>query len=100
MGTGIGSHIGGIAMAQLDRRSFLSISGASLVALPGRTAQAAASERVRVAVIGLRSRGTDHANLFASNPAAEVVAVCDVDDSMFARPVKAVRARTCTSKSL
>ena len=28
--------------------------------------------------------------LFAGNPGAEVVAVCDVDDAMFAKPVKAV----------
>jgi predicted dehydrogenase len=81
-------------MAVFDRRSFLTFSGAGLMALPGRTIRAAASERVRVAVIGLRSRGTDHANLFASNPGAEVVAVCDVDDSMFAKPVKAVEKKT------
>ncbi len=50
----------------------------------------APSERVRIAVIGLRNRGTDLTRLFAANPDAELVAVCDVDDSMFDKPVTAV----------
>jgi predicted dehydrogenase len=57
---------------------------------PGRSGRAAASERVRIAVIGLRNRGTDHARFFAANANSEVVAVCDVDDAMFEKPVKAV----------
>ena len=32
--------------------------------------------------------------MFAASPHAEVVAVCDVDDAMFAKPVKAVEAAT------
>ena len=32
-------------------------------------------------MVGLRSRGTDHVRMFAANPAAEVVAVCDIDDA-------------------
>jgi len=75
---------------QLDRRTFLAAAGSSLMVLPGRSAGAAPSERVRVAVIGLRNRGTDHARLFAANPGAEVAAVCDIDDAMFAKPVNAV----------
>jgi predicted dehydrogenase len=53
-------------------------------------ATAAANERVRVAVIGLRSRGTDLARLFAANSGAEVPAVCDVDDAMFEKPLRVV----------
>src|SRR4051812_41525836 len=68
-------------------------AGAGLTGLPGRSGRAAASERIRVAVIGLRSRGTDHAQMFAANPGAEVVAVCDIDDAMFAKPIKAVEAK-------
>ena len=81
-------------MAGIRRRAFLGAAGAALTVLPGRDGRAAPSERVRVGVIGLRSRGTDHARMFAGNPEAEVVAVCDVDDSMFARPVKAVESKT------
>ena len=79
-------------MTCVDRRTFLGAAGAGLLVLPGRSGRAAASERVRIAVIGLRNRGTDHAQMFAANPGAEVVAVCDVDDAMFAKPVKAVEA--------
>ncbi len=71
---------------QWSRRMFLGGAGAGLIVLPGRSVRAAASERVRVAVIGLRSRGTDHARLFAANPGAEVVALCDIDDAMFEKP--------------
>ncbi len=74
----------------LDRRLFLGAAGAGVLFAPGRSAKAKASERVRVAVIGLKNRGTDHARMFAANPGSEVVAVCDVDDAMFAKPVKAV----------
>ena len=76
----------------VNRRAFLGTAG--LLVLPGRQGRAAASERVRVAVIGLKNRGTDHAQMFASNPGAEVVAVCDVDDATFDRPVKLVEKRT------
>ena len=78
----------------LDRRRFLGAAGAGLVMLPSRSGRAAPSDRVRVAVIGLRNRGTDHARLFAANPGAEVAAVCDVDDAMFEKPVKAVEKIT------
>ena len=80
-------------MSEPSRRTFLGAAG--LLAMSGRIASAVpASERVRVAVIGLRSRGTDHANLFARDPNAEVVAVCDIDDAMFEKPVKAVEKIT------
>ncbi len=77
-----------------DRRTFIATTAAGLSVLPGRSGRAAPSERVRVAVIGLRNRGVDHATMFAANPNAEVVAVCDVDDAMFAKPMKAVESAT------
>ncbi len=48
---------------------------------------ATASERVRIAVIGLRSRGLDHLKLFGAEPNAEIVAICDVDDSVLDKAV-------------
>ena len=81
----------------LDRRRFLGAASVGLIALPGRSGQAAANERVRVAVIGLRNRGTDLVRLFAANPGAQVAAVCDVDDAMFRKPVEAVQAITKTA---
>ena len=73
-----------------NRRMFMGTAGAGVLVVPGRSGRAAPSERVRIAVIGLRNRGTDLTRMFAANPHAEVVAVCDVDDAMFAKPVKAV----------
>src|SRR5438876_792445 len=81
-----------VMSVQLDRRTFLGATATGLLVLPAQSGRAAPSERVRVAVIGLRSRGYDHAKLFASDSGAEVVAVCDVDDAMFARPVKTVES--------
>jgi predicted dehydrogenase len=78
--------------AQFDRRTFIGAGVAGLTLAHARIANAAPSERARVAVIGLRNRGFDHAKMFAENPQAEVVAVCDVDDAMFAKPVKAVES--------
>ena len=82
---------------QLDRRLFLGVAGAAFIGPAGGTSRAAASERVRVAVIGLRNRGTDLVRLFASNPGSQVAAVCDVDDALFAKPVEAVRKITNTA---
>ena len=77
-----------------NRRTFIGAGAVAVSLIGGRPARAAASERVRVAVIGLRNRGTEHARMFAANPHAEVVAICDVDDQMIAKPAKAVEAAT------
>ena len=75
-------------MMPTNRRTFLGAAG--VLALSGRLASAAPSERVRVAVIGVRGRGADLARNFAGTEDAEVVALCDIDDEAFAKPVKAV----------
>ncbi|MBX6316225.1 MAG: Gfo/Idh/MocA family oxidoreductase [Isosphaeraceae bacterium] len=79
-------------MNRPSRRVFLGTAG--VMALSGRLASAAApaSERVRLAVIGIRGRGHDLARGFARQKDAEVVAVCDIDDATFPRPVKSVEA--------
>jgi predicted dehydrogenase len=76
-------------MTKTSRRTFLGAAGA-LALSGGLVRGASANDRVRMAVIGVRSRGTDLARGFARQDGAEVVAICDVDDSMFAKPVKAV----------
>lgn len=66
----------------LTRRTFLKSTGAGLAAasaLAGDSAKAAASERVRHAVIGLGGQGKRHTKGFAAMDICEVVAVCDVD---------------------
>jgi predicted dehydrogenase len=74
-------------MFEPNRRTFLGVAGALAL---GRTASAAASEKVRVGVIGVRGRGTDLAREFARNKESEVVALCDIDDAAFAKAVKEV----------
>ncbi len=41
-------------------------------------------------MIGVRGRGAELAREFARHPGSEVVALCDVDDASFAKPLKAV----------
>jgi predicted dehydrogenase len=81
---------------RLTRRFFLGAAGAGLALRQVPSGKAAPSEQVRVAVIGLRNRGTDLTRLFAANPGSAVVAVCDVDKSMFEKPARAVEQITKT----
>ena len=76
-----------------NRRAFLGMMAAGVALGSSRAGRAAPSDRVRLAVIGLRSRGTDLVNLFSSSPGCEVVAVCDIDDAMFAKPLKAIESK-------
>jgi predicted dehydrogenase len=43
-----------------------------------------ANESVRIAVVGLRSKGSDHVRDFRCVPGVKVVAVCDVDTDILA----------------
>jgi predicted dehydrogenase len=76
-----------------SRRTFLGMMAAGAAVGSARSGSAAPSERVRVAVIGVRGRGTDHVEMLASNPGCEVVALCDVDDAVFAKPLKAMASK-------
>ena len=75
-------------MTRIDRRAFLGTAGVALAAA-GTSARAgqSANDRVRVAVVGVRSRGAEVAREFSRNKGAEVVAVCDIDDALFAKPI-------------
>jgi predicted dehydrogenase len=79
-------------MSGLNRRTFLGAAGVLTVA--GRFAEAAPSERVRIAVIGVRGRGADLAGTFARNAGFEVAALCDIDDAAFAKASKNVDKAT------
>jgi predicted dehydrogenase len=69
----------------ISRRQFLQAgamaAGAVLVG-PRRT-RAAASDRVRLAVIGIHGMGQNHIKEFAKLPDVEVAALCDVDENLF-----------------
>ncbi len=79
-------------MSNIDRRTFLGMSGAlALSAASSRAWALAPSERVRVAVIGVRGRGNELVQEFAKNKGAEVVALCDIDDASFAKPLASLK---------
>jgi predicted dehydrogenase len=79
-------------MTGTNRRTFLGAAG--MLAVSGRVGRAAASDRVRVAVVGVRGRGHELAQEFARNKGAEVVAVCDVDHAVLGKPVESVEKIT------
>jgi predicted dehydrogenase len=80
-----------------NRRQFLGSSAknaagvaAGMVALGSIAAQAGASERVRVAVIGVRNQGKSLAGNLATLADVEVSALCDVDESLRPAATRAV----------
>ena len=81
-------------MTGIDRRVFLGAMGAAAVGAKVAPGSAKASERLRVAVIGVRGRGGELAKGFAERADVEVVALCDIDDESFAKPMKAVEKVT------
>jgi predicted dehydrogenase len=83
-------------MPRVTRRTFLeSAAGAAVSAgiVSGTNARLAAgqpSNRVRVAVMGVNSRGLQLARAFARQPGAEVAAICDVDSRALAKAIDVV----------
>jgi predicted dehydrogenase len=82
------------------RRGFLKTGGKVLAAItaaerlhawgrPGTVL--GANDRVRLAIIGLRGRGREHIQRFASLPNVEIAALCDIDDSVMQERLAAVR---------
>ncbi|HMO83505.1 MAG TPA: Gfo/Idh/MocA family oxidoreductase [Lacipirellulaceae bacterium] len=73
------------------RRTFLRESGrfgtgvalTAWTAARSRAAGVAPSDRLRLAVVGIRGRGGYLAQQFASRPDCEVAYLCDVDESLF-----------------
>jgi len=67
-----------------DRRHFLKTSATALAAaqLMGTRAWAGANEKVRVAVVGVHGQGRSHVRQYLAIKEAELVALCDVDESV------------------
>jgi predicted dehydrogenase len=66
----------------MKRRDF--VAGAALAAgtrFIARSSEAAPSDRIRVAVIGMGGRGRQHMRLLAKIPGIEVAALCDPDET-------------------
>lgn len=81
----------------MDRRQFLQstvLSSAALAVLTGEPqAKAAASERVRVGMVGAGGRALSLCSTFASNPNVEIVAVADLDPARLARGLEEITKR-------
>ena len=82
---------------EISRRQFLGSSAinaagvaAGMVGLAAASTRRAASERVRLGVIGVRSQGRSLAGSFAGLPDAEVAAVCDIDENVLPAAARAV----------
>jgi predicted dehydrogenase len=87
----------------LDRRSFLKSAsaglGAGLVvptvasAAPAvRLQPGAAADRVRVAIMGVNSRGAQLSRAFLATPGAAITVICDVDSRAAAKAITAISA--------
>ncbi len=76
----------------MNRRHFVQSALAASVVL-GRRA-VAASDKVNLAVIGVRSRGKSLATGFAALPDVNVAALCDVDERVLGAAAQAVAQRT------
>lgn len=66
-----------------NRRNFVKMAGLGALGftiLPSLYGKVAASDRVRVAHIGLGGMGNNHMKWFANLPEVEIVALCDVDE--------------------
>ena len=73
----------------MGRRRFLGGSFAAGISLGFPSLHAlGANEEVRIAIVGLRSKGNHHIELFKQVPGVRIVALCDVD-----RTILAERAR-------
>ena len=80
----------------MNRRQFLGTSGAAVLAA-GTMAKGrvfGANERVRVASVGVRGRGFDHALQAAECDDAETVALCDVDAQVLERRAADLKEKT------
>ncbi|MBX9622528.1 MAG: Gfo/Idh/MocA family oxidoreductase [Gemmataceae bacterium] len=83
----------------LSRREFLNRAAIlSAAAAAGRTATAdepapaakPAGDKLRVAVVGVRSRGMDHVRGFAGKNGCEITTVCDCDEAVIGPAMKTV----------
>jgi predicted dehydrogenase len=66
----------------INRREFIKQGAAGAISLamfPGMIRKVAASDRLRIAHIGLGGMGNQHMKWFAALPEVEIVALCDVD---------------------
>jgi predicted dehydrogenase len=78
----------------MDRRQFMTSSAALAgTAAMRSSALASPNDTVRVACVGLRGRGGDHIKGYSPLKNVEIVAMCDVDESVLDKRIKEVESR-------
>ncbi len=75
----------------MNRRHFLLSSAAAAGA--AWSAPKSANDTVRIGCVGLRGRGKSHLHAFTTLPNVDLVAVCDVDESVLNAAVKDVETK-------
>jgi predicted dehydrogenase len=86
-------------MSGVNRRTFFAGAGAGVAAL-GLASPAVAfkdSDKLRVAVIGIRGRGASHIHAFSEHKNTTVATLCDIDSREFGSKVKYVESKTGTA---
>lgn len=81
-------------MKSINRRDFVKsslLSSAALV-LP-QSKVLGANDDIRIAVVGIRSKGADHIKLFRNTPGVRIVALCDVDKDILDREAEKFKDR-------
>src|SRR5262245_66440528 len=76
-------------MDRTNRRSFL-LSAGTAAAVTVLAGHAAASERVRLCLVGVRGRGRSLVNNFARLAGAEISHVCDVNEPLLGPSAKSI----------
>ena len=86
---------------EIGRRNFLKESAGAVAGVaitsssaPNLMAKADANDTVRAAVVGVRGRGTAHIAGFTGLSKVEVVALCDVDESVLSQRVQELEKKT------
>ncbi|MDQ2900461.1 MAG: Gfo/Idh/MocA family oxidoreductase [Acidobacteriota bacterium] len=76
----------------MDRRTFLSASTAAAISTKRAFGSRVlgANDRINMAVVGVRSRGREHLNVYGTLPNSTVAAVCDIDQAQSERAVQLV----------
>ncbi len=88
--------------ATIHRRQFLAQSSKAALGftfLPHFARKAVASDRLRMAIVGVGGMGNNHLKWFAALPEVEIVALCDVDATHLAESLKTLSGLQPASKA-
>lgn len=76
----------------MNRRYFM--MGSLATAVAARSAFASANDTVRIAVVGFHNRGKAHLSAYPQVPNTQIVALCDVDETVLAEGMQFVEKKT------